>query len=182
MIQRRVRVPLLASLALSAGCATLSEQQCLTVDWWQLGGTDAMAGHAPYQVERHRQACAGIGVEPDVQQWQEGYAQALPRFCVGTHGYRIGSQNGGYHGQCPADLEAGFVAGLQLGQELYELDLRIREQDIEVDRLRKAMRADDATETSRRIDGRWLEHHKRERERLYEQRWRVQERARSAGF
>lgn len=175
----RLLVPVLALLA---GCATLSEQQCHSVDWWQLGQSDALAGAGPDHVFRHREACERHGVVPDQPQWLQGHAQGLPAFCTGPQGYRHGSRNGDYHGQCPPDLEPAFLAGLHLGQELHETDQRIAEQDREIERLRRAMRAEDATETSRRIDGRWLDHHKRERDRLDQQRWRVQERARAAGF
>lgn len=173
---------LLPILCLLAACATLSEQQCHSVDWWQLGHGDALAGADPGHVHRHREACQRHGIVPDAQAWLAGYGQALPLFCNAAQGYRHGSRNGDYHGQCPPDLEAGFLAGLQLGQELHELDLRIAEQDREIERLRRAMRADDATDASRNADGRWLDHHKRERDRLNQQRWRVQERARAAGF
>ncbi len=159
------RLPL-PVLALLAGCATLSEQQCHSVDWWQLGQSDALAGAGPDHVFRHREACQRHGVVPDQHQWLQGHAQGLPAFCTGSQGYRHGSRNGDYHGQCPPDLEPAFLAGLHLGQELHETDQRIAEQDREIERLRRAMRADDATETSRRIDDRWLDHHKRERDRL----------------
>lgn len=173
---------LLSTLSLLTACATLTEQQCHSVDWWQLGHADALAGADPGHVIRHFEACQRFGIVPDQHEWLDGYGHALPLFCIGRHGYHHGSRNGDYHGQCPPELEPEFLAGLHLGLELHELDLRIAEQDREIERLRRAMRADDATETSRRIDGRWLEHHKRERDRLNQQRWRVRDRARSAGF
>lgn len=175
----RLLVPVLALLA---GCATLSEQQCHSVDWWQLGHADARAGADPGHVHLHREACQRFGIAPDAQAWLAGYGEALPLFCNAAQGYRHGSRNGHYHGQCPPDLEPAFLAGLHLGQELHETDQRIAEQDREIERLRRAMRAEDATETSRQIDGRWLDHHKRERDRLDQQRWRVQERAAGFGY
>lgn len=168
--------------SLLGGCATLSEQQCQSVDWWQLGQSDAMYGYAGSRVELHRQACAKIGIAPDDAAWHDGYAQALPAFCVGGQGYVVGARNGGYHGQCPPELARDFLDGYRLGQSLHELDKRIAEEDKEIDRLRKSMRSDEATDVSRKIDERWLDHHKRERDRLQSDRWRIQDQARELGY
>lgn len=175
--------PLLAGLAaLLAGCATLSPEQCLSVDWASQGYEDAVAGHGPQRVDQHARACAKAGVAPDGGAWAQGYADGLPEFCVGGHGYTVGARNGSYYQQCPRELEDGFLDGYRLGQDVYDLAQRIAEQDREISRLRESMDDDDASAASREADGRWLDHAKRERSRLEQQRWEVQARARERGY
>lgn len=173
-------IPLLAMTL--TGCATLSEQQCLSADWYQLGRSDALYGHDTHQVELHRRACSKIDVVPDYAAWQAGYAAALPAFCVGGEGYSLGARNGSYHGQCPIEFETGFLDGYRLGQDLYDLNQRIAQEEHEIERLRKAIRDKDATAASREANERLLDRIKRERERLQSQRWHIQDRARERGY
>lgn len=174
---------LAVAMALAAsGCATLSPEQCVGMDWYALGQQDALGGHDPDRITRHGEACAKGGIVPDGTAWRAGYQDALPAFCVGGQGYLLGARGGSYYRQCPPELEAGFLDGFHLGEELAELRRQESEIDREIDRLRDAMDDEDATDASREADGRWLDHAKRERDRLQERRWRIDARARERGY
>jgi hypothetical protein len=164
------------------GCATLSKEQCISADWYQLGYQDALDGRPIDLVDRHARACAKAGVVPDEVTWLEGYRAALPYFCVADTGYRFGIRDANYHGQCPPHLEQRFLDGYRLGQDIHDLNARIAEADEAIDELREAMNSDDATEVSLEVDGRWLEHYKTERERLRRQLFDLEMRARQRGF
>jgi hypothetical protein len=179
---RSVAAVLAVLSALLAGCATMSPEQCLSVDWASQGYEDASAGHGPQRLGQHGRACEKAGVVPDEGAWAQGYRDGLPAFCVGAQGYALGARNGSYYSQCPRELEDGFLDGYRLGQDVYDLAQRIAAQDQEISRLRDSMDDDDASEASREADGRWLDHAKRERSRLEQQRWEVQARARERGY
>lgn len=165
-----------------AGCATLSPEQCMSADWFSLGAQDALNGYPPNHVDRHARACGKAGVVPDERTWWAGYVETLPRFCVGGTGYSYGARNATYYGQCPDELEYAFLDGYRLGQDYYDLKRRIDEAEKEIRRLRESMNDDDATDASREADGRWLDHYKRERDRLQRQQWDLESRARERGY
>jgi hypothetical protein len=173
---------LAACSVLLGGCATLSPEQCLSVDWASQGYEDATAGYGPQRIDQHGRACAKAGIAPDGGAWAQGYRDGLPVFCTGGHGYALGARNGSYYQQCPRELEDGFLDGFRLGQDVYDLAQRIATQDQEISRLRESMDDKEASEASREADGRWLDHAKRERSRLEQQRWEVQARARDRGY
>jgi hypothetical protein len=76
---RRLFLPVFLVLA---GCADMSQQQCASADWAQLGERDGMAGLRPwidqygYQCSRHNVAAA----EKDYMDgWRVGYAEWVRR-------------------------------------------------------------------------------------------------------
>lgn len=165
-----------------AGCASLTPEQCLHADWYDIGAQDALAGHAPGSIGRHVRACGKAGVVPDDGLWHAGYREALPRFCVPENGYRFGVRNASYHGQCPAELEQGFLDAHRLGQDLHDLRRRITEVETAISGLRESMNDEEATDVSRDADGRWLEHYKDELDRLQQQVRDIEARARERGY
>lgn len=178
----RSAAALLACSALLGGCATMSPEQCLSVDWASQGFKDAIAGHGPHRLDQHGRACEKAGIVPDGGAWSQGYRDGLPTFCVGAQGYALGARNGTYYDQCPSELEDAFEDGYRLGQDVYDLAQRIAEQDQEISRLRDAMDDEDASAASREADGRWLDNAKRERSRLQQQRSDLQARASERGY
>lgn len=55
----------IAVLALLSGCATLSEGDCATGDWREIGRNDGLHGLRRSQLAKHQDACAKFGVQPD---------------------------------------------------------------------------------------------------------------------
>ena len=51
--------------AVLGGCATIPEDQCAKTDWYELGLKDGRAGYTAERVVQHREACAGVKIEPD---------------------------------------------------------------------------------------------------------------------
>src|SRR5262249_44695875 len=116
----------LALIALTtAGCAGMSKEECLAMDWRTLGYEDGVAGYPGDHIAQHRKACAKYGVRSDLDLYQSGRAQGLREYCQPANGYRLGSNGAVYRGVCPADLEGDFVRAFEAGQQLYTLESRV---------------------------------------------------------
>src|SRR6478609_9316856 len=98
---------LVAVLALG-GCASMSREECLTVDWRTVGYEDGAAGYSGDRIGEHRKACAKHGVTPDLSAYQAGRSEGLQEFCRPQNGFRLGANGGSYGGQCPAELDPDF--------------------------------------------------------------------------
>lgn len=148
LLQKRARMVGLTSLALGAflllpGCASMTEEECLTADWRLMGYEDAMAGRSTSTISQHRRACAAVGVSPDLDLYQAGHREGARLYCTPINGYRTGTMGTRYQSICPADLERDFMTAFQDGRELYELTSNIshfqsevRKHKAEITRLR----------------------------------------------
>lgn len=132
VLELRRRWPPLAfailALALS-GCATMDRDECLMADWRSVGFEDGRDGHLSSYVGEHREACAEHGVKPDLTEYLAGHSQGIVEYCRPHNGFQLGLSGHAYRGECPAGLEAAFVASHANGYGLYQ-------REREVDRLR----------------------------------------------
>ena len=100
-------------------CATLSEEDCLTVDWGVLGETDGQLGRPLSDLNRYRRDCAEYGVIPDTRAYTEGRERGLAVYCTESNGYREGRNGAADRLVCPVALEAGFRRGFTLGRAVH---------------------------------------------------------------
>lgn len=108
----------LAGLALSS-CATLSKEECASVDWRELGRGDGTEGRAPGHIERHRDTCRKHGLPVDEQTWLSGWEIGIRAYCTPQNGLRQGREGFGYAKSCPADLAPGFENAYETGRRVY---------------------------------------------------------------
>lgn len=139
-----------ALLSLQAGCASMTEGECLTGDWTRVGYHDGAAGYPPSRLAEHRQACAAYGVFPDANAYMAGRERGLDVYCTPYRGFEAGRQDREYHGVCPPRLADGFLAGYDDGlrvhaavehrdavrSELYRFNDRIEDIQEELERIR----------------------------------------------
>lgn len=130
------RLMLGAALCLGAmtlnGCATLSEGQCRTVDWYELGNQDGGNGMARTRLNRHQKACAEYGIRPRSDAYYSGRKAGLKRYCTARNGFREGRAGHAYRGVCPGHLENDFLDGYRMGEAIHSVDT-------EMDRVKSAM-------------------------------------------
>lgn len=100
-------------------CATLSEEDCLTVDWGVLGETDGQSGLPLSELNRYRRDCAKYDVVPDSRAYIEGRERGLVVYCTESNGYREGRNGAPDRLVCPAALEPGFRRGYDLGRAVH---------------------------------------------------------------
>jgi uncharacterized protein DUF2799 len=74
--------------ALLAGCAAMSENECRTSNWYDLGQRDALAGAQP-QIEHYAEHCGHFAVKPDEQQYLAGWALGYSEWNTRVSGSRM---------------------------------------------------------------------------------------------
>ena len=110
----------------SAGCASMSAQECLTADWRAIGYEDGARGASVAAVSPRRRACADkAGVSVDMAAYMDGRDAGLVLFCQPGNGYALGARGGAYNGVCAGPQEAGFIAAYESGRELHALERRV---------------------------------------------------------
>ena len=116
---------LTVTLLAVSGCASMSKDECLAVDWRTVGYEDGVEGYPGDHIAQHRKACAKYGVRADLALYQEGRNQGLVEFCQPINGYNLGARGGAYRGVCSAQLEPTFLRAYDAGHELYEMTARV---------------------------------------------------------
>jgi hypothetical protein len=134
--KRWLMAGVLAATFAVAGCSSMSENECLAMDWRMIGYEDGVVGYSGNRIGQHRKACAKYGVTPDLDQYQAGREQGLREFCKPMNGFRIGARGNGYNGVCPADLDQAFVAAYESGRQLNTLRSRVSATAETIDSMR----------------------------------------------
>lgn len=144
---------ILSALVVLTSCATLNEDQCRTVQWFDLGQQDGAAGRGEGHIEEHRRSCAEHKLPVDEDQWRTGWEQGIRLYCTPENGLLKGRQGSYYANSCPAELRVGFETAYQVAKALHDArtarDGLQREMDSLLDQLRRAEKSEDR----RRIEG-----------------------------
>lgn len=122
---RSLALVILSAVVL-AGCATLSKDECLTADWYQIGYEDGARGYPDTRISSHREACAKHGISPNFRDYQDGHGEGVINFCTPRNGFAQGKNGYQYSGICPPSLEGGFLDGYEAGREIYAVTSSIR--------------------------------------------------------
>lgn len=140
-----IRLLLLAPLLLLlASCASLSEEACRAGDWEAVGFRDGAAGRSEAHVANHAEACAPVGVRPDLARWRAGRAQGLRLYCTPENAYRTGARGSRLNPVCPARLRLTLARAEAEGlhdhdrrREMARIADAIDRLDDEIDELRE---------------------------------------------
>ena len=113
---------LLGVAAFLPGCATLSENECETADWWLIGQEDGSEGQPLTHLEEHRESCAEHEVTPDRDAYVKGHRSGLAVYCTRFTGYKVGRSGQPYHGICDGSLAEAFEPGHRRGRMVHALE------------------------------------------------------------
>lgn len=130
---------LIAGLFILAGCATLSREECVRGDWYQIGVSDGQAGEEMSRLDRHRSACEGTGAPVDEGTYRAGRDIGLQSYCTPVFGYRVGADGQSYNNVCPAFSEPRFLQGYVLGQQVEVAQSELRAAERAVSRVRTSI-------------------------------------------
>lgn len=126
---------LLAALILLSGCATLSEGQCRTLSWEQLGRQDGRQGYPTSRLFEHQKACAEYGISIHRDDYFQGRDIGLLDYCTASNGYRQGREGARYHNVCPAKLEPEFLARYRDGEVVHDAANDLKRLEERIDRI-----------------------------------------------
>jgi hypothetical protein len=108
-----------AIILLLAGCATVSKEDCLVTDWFEIGRMDGMQGTPRTVFQNRAKPCLEHGVNADRRAYYQGHDEGLKYYCTEQKGFEMGRQGLPYKSVCPLQLEKEFRAGYQNGMQLY---------------------------------------------------------------
>lgn len=139
----------LATLLALPGCATLSQDQCLSGDWREIGYQDGAHGRPHAQLAKHRQACGEYGVRPNVAAWEAGRRRGLRSYCTPHQGFIEGRQGRAYQGVCHGANEHAFLQQYRYGKAIHEAEEALEDTRREISSAESKLEANDTTAEQR---------------------------------
>ena len=112
-------------LGMLASCATLSKNECLEADWFEIGRRDGVTGKPRSLFQEHYKACLEYAVKGDKEVYYKGREVGLESYCTFETGFKQGKSNRAYRYVCPPNLEPNFLAGYAKGREIYKYNKKI---------------------------------------------------------
>ena len=121
-----------ALLALvTAGCASMSQEECQSVNWLTKGKTDGMEGKKATRIADYQKSCSKFGIQVNDTQYLKGHKEGLKYFCTYENGLRKGRLGISYDGLCSEVGDREYLRGHKAGMKEYELEQeRIRQEEI----------------------------------------------------
>lgn len=126
------RIAILAFGAALTGCAGLSEEECISMDWETIGFEDGTRGRPVQTISNYRQACGEHGVTADLDGYRAGHSQGVEVYCRPARGFDEGRRGSRYQGVCPADFEPDFLEAYNSGRQLYQLERALNQIDRQI--------------------------------------------------
>ena len=108
-----------AGLFIVTACSQMSHQECLDLDWYATGLTDASAGVPPSSGIEHSRVCGKYAIAFDRDRYNVGYRDGIENYCTKENGYEVGRTGDEYLNVCPAPIENDFLIGWNAGNELW---------------------------------------------------------------
>lgn len=133
------------------GCASLSEDECRSADWREIGYQDGLAGYARARVEDHEKACNKIGIGVDRERYFRARESGIRTYCQPENAVRLGRNGNGYAGVCPPDQALEFERFYHAGRSVYEAARELDSLDSERRRLESRLAKTDKDEDKRRL-------------------------------
>lgn len=130
----------IATAFILSGCATMSEKECLTANWHDQGYRDGSRGWPASRVMDHSEACAGVGVVPDMGRYRKGHARGVLEYCTPANAVSEGRAGQPYRNVCPARLEGEFLLYYRQGQRAYEAQRRVDRLNQESSQLERELK------------------------------------------
>lgn len=130
------RAALLLLLALSAGCATLNEKECRSVDWREQGRADGADGLESTRLGDHSQACGRYGIVPDGAAYRAGREEGLQQYCTPANALQQGLKGAPYRQVCAGDAGQQFALVYARGKALSVIlnDMQVMQRRYEEER------------------------------------------------
>jgi hypothetical protein len=110
---------LAAVMLMVAGCASVSKEDCLLADWYEIGRMDGRQGKPRTAFQGRAKACLEHGISADRQAYYDGHDQGLNYYCTEQKGLELGQQGLTYNSVCPLQLEPNFRTGYNRGLQSF---------------------------------------------------------------
>lgn len=138
-MHRLVQLLLIGSLLLGSGCATLSEDECRSADWYDIGLSDGHEGQPFTRIDQHREACAKHQISPDAARYRDGHSEGLGDYCQLGNAIRTGLRGERYQGVCPGEPGKQFGEYNEAGYRVYRVRQEIDRVDNQISYLERLL-------------------------------------------
>jgi hypothetical protein len=116
-------------ICLLSGCATLSEDECRSANWFDIGLRDGHEGLPFTRIDEHREACSKFAISPDALRYRDGHAEGLNDYCRLGNAVRTGLRGQRYQGVCPGELGSRFAEYNEAAWQVYRIRQEIERVD-----------------------------------------------------
>jgi len=122
-----MRVSILSAVFLSsvamglAGCASISEGECVSGNWSDIGNKDGVNGKARGKLADYSKTCAKYGAEPNREAYLSAFNSGLIKYCTYERGFERGENGDSYNQVCSGGLSTDFSQGYDEGRAIYEI-------------------------------------------------------------
>ena len=123
-----MRVPILNAVILSGvligltGCASISEDECISGNWSDIGYKDGVNGKSSGKLADYTKTCMKYGAEPNRDVYLTAFENGLVKYCTFQQGLKLGENGSSYNQVCSGDLANGFSQGYDEGRVVYEIN------------------------------------------------------------
>ncbi len=121
----RASILKIAALSIAAigltSCASISEGECVTGSWSDIGYKDGVNGKARGKLADYSKTCAKYGVTPDRSAYLAVFDQGLVKYCTYEQGFERGENGSSFNQVCADDPQSGFAQGYDEGRVVYEI-------------------------------------------------------------
>ncbi len=150
----RLFLTTIALVSLMSGCATLSETECISGNWEQIGYQDGKSGRDKDYILNHESACLEYNVELDRLAYEQGRQDGLERYCTSSNGYNRGFRGSHPNLSCHSHQFPQYYDGLYQGFVVRFDDIQheLSEAHKEHDILSEVYRRVEDDEEKQRID------------------------------
>jgi len=103
------------------GCASISEGECLSGNWSDMGYKDGVNGKSRDKLADYVKTCAKYGAEPNRQAYLTAFESGLVKYCTYEQGFELGENGSSYNQVCSGNLSNRFSQGYDEGRVVYQI-------------------------------------------------------------
>lgn len=121
MLKQAIGALACASVLISlGGCVHhLSQEECMNMNWKQLGFGDGSAGKYQRPLQNEMSDCSKYKIPVDQTAYHNGWREGTRQFCQSDNGYQLGINGQAYNNVCPAELATKFDRSWHKGLRQY---------------------------------------------------------------
>lgn len=113
-----MKISLLPLLLILSACATLSKEDCTSINWRERGQQDGSSGESTAQFNIYQQQCQEHGVSIPKANYLQGHKEGLKTFCNYNNGYKNGEEGTEPMKECEP-IGVTFMKGYHKGFEVF---------------------------------------------------------------
>lgn len=153
ILNKRVGIPVVLTALLFglSGCASMSEGECLTANWFDKGYSDGSHGMPLSLLADHAEACSKVQVTPNSTLYNQGRNEGLKKYCTPENVQREGRLGRSFSYVCPAHLESGLYRHYEDGKRVYTAEQKIDSLNRQSNELERKLRKTDDNDKRQRI-------------------------------